>query len=286
MARLSIVGLLFLATPAFAEEFSLLYDEVESAASRSYTEHDPVDLDPNLHALFYQAEPDTFIISFGVWWARLTGPVTFDNGVDLDVSETLGLRARKTVPFVRAGWRIGWFSVLFEGFWYDNTGTQVVEEEFEINDVVFEVGDVIESVLKIHSYRLTLAFTLMQRDWITLNFQLGAGALYTEGKVEAVNVNKKATWDQWLPLPMVAIAAKGYFIKYPWIYEAEFGWIGFSNRTFGATAIDARLAFGYHINDWLNAKVGYRYFGIDAEIDQVKAEIAFSGFYIEVAFMF
>jgi len=79
---------------------------------------------------------------------------------------------------------------------------------------------------------------------------------------------------------------KGYIIMYPWTYEAVFGWIGFSTNTFGAAAFDVRLAFGYEFNDWIAAKVGYRFYKITADVDEVEVEIELSGFFIEAQFMF
>jgi hypothetical protein len=280
------LGFLLLAAPVWAEGGDLLAQEVDWAADESYASFDRADLDSNLHAMFYQADPDRFIFSLGAWYTRLTGPVKFDGGTKLDLSETLGLKARKSVPYVRAGYRLGWLEIVFEGFWYDNAGVQVVSQDFEIDGVEFTVGDEIDSDLKIHSYRLTLGFTATRSDWITLTFDLGFGAIWTEGNITAINVDKTARWDQWLPVPLIGVSIKGYFITYPWTYEAMFGWIGFSTDAFGAAAIDARLAFGYEFNDWVAAKVGYRFYKITADVEDVEVELELSGFYIEVAFMF
>ena len=286
MGRYLAAAVFVLCAPTWADVDSSLDQELEWAANDGYVAARPVVGGAPLHALFYQADPDRFIIDVGVWWTRLSGPVTFSNGAKLDVSDTLGLKARKTVPFVRLGWRIGWFELIFEGFWYDNAGDQLVTEEFEIEDVVFEVGDIIKSDIKIHSYRLSLGFTVTRQDWITLTFQLGLGALRTEGSIATVSFDKRATWDQWLPLPLVGAAVKGYFGKYPWIYEAQFNWIGFSTDALGASAIDARLAFGYEFNDWTHLKIGYRFYGINAKVDQVEVDVDLSGFYVEFALMF
>lgn len=281
--RSLLLACFLLAAPAWAGGGESLAAEIECAAGRAY---EPSATADDLHALFYKEDPDRFVATAGVWWARLEGPVSFDNDVALDVSDTLGLRAVKSVPFTRIGWRAGWLELVFEGFWYDNAGDTVVQEEFEIDGVVFEVGELIDSDVKIHSYRLAIGFRVWHASWLTLNLQIGAGAIYTEGSVTAVNVDKTARWDLWLPLPLLGLSANGTFIKYPWVYEFEFGWIGFSRKALGATALDVRVALGYEINDWVTFKVGYRFMGIRADVSELGAEIDLSGFYLELGFFF
>jgi hypothetical protein len=256
--------------------------EVEAAASQRFAPGPG----NNLHAIFYKEDPDRFAAAAGVWWARLEGPVSFSDGAELDVSDTLGLRAVQAVPYARLAWRIGWLELELEGFWYDNAGNATVQEEFEIDGVIFEVGDIIDSDVKIYSYQLAIGFRVLHADWMTLNLQLGVGALYTEGSVTAVSAGKSAKWDTWLPLPLIGFAANGYLIKYPWTYEVQFGWIGFSTKALGANALDVRLALGYEINDWVNFKVGYRFLGIRADVDELTAKIDLSGFYLELGFFF
>jgi len=274
---------LMIAGSARAGNAESLDVEVEAAAAAEFAPRSPGN---DLHALFYKEDPDRWAAAAGVWWARLEGPIAFDDDTKLDVSETLGLRAVKSVPTARLAWRIGWLELELDGFWYDNGGAAVVSEEFEIDGVIFEIGDVIDSDIRIYLYRLTIGARLLHEDWMTLNFQLGAGALYTEGRITAVNVDKSATWDTWLPLPLVGFSANGYFIKYPWTYEVEIGWIGFSQRALGANALEVRAALGYEINDWVLFKVGYRFMGINATVDSLSAEIDISGFFLELDFFF
>lgn len=238
-----------------------------------------------VHSLFYGETPDEFIVSVGGWWAKLEGPITFGSDTISDVSETFGLAARKFVPVAQAAMRLGSLEITFEGFWYDNGGQALVSQEFTIDGVTFEVGDVIDSELKFHSYSMTLAWTFLRRDAVTISIQIGFSAIYTSGRVRAVNANATATWDQWLPLPLIGVAARGY-IFYPWIYDVEFGWIGISKKAVGARAIDVKAAIGYELNDWVNFKIGYRYLGVNARVENVNVDIQLSGFYVELAILF
>jgi hypothetical protein len=278
---------LLLASPALAVEDGsgriALEDEVAAWAETSYAPRG--DALP-VHALFFKEDPDRFALTAGVWWVRLKGPVRLGDSENFDVSGTLGLRAVKSVPFVRAATRIGRLQISLAGFWYDNRGKQTVEEEFEIDGVVFEVGDVIDSFIKIHAYTLDFAINLIRRDWLNLDLSLGATAIYTEGRITAVNADKEARWDQWLPLPLIGARASGYLWRYPWFYEATVGWVGFSRKALGAAAVDARFAVGYEINDWVNVRVGYRFLGIRADVDEVGVQIDLSGFYLEVGIYF
>jgi len=271
------------AAPAHAADDEALADEVDAFAGSHY--EPAVAVDP-VHAIFYKEDPDRFAFDAGVWWVRLKGPVKLGSNEDLDVSDTLGLRARKAVPYMRSALRLGWLEIAFSAFWYENQGSQVVDTEFEIDGVVFEVGDVIDSSIKIHAYTLNFEACVMRRDWMTLNLLLGATAIYTEGKIRAVNVEKEARWDVWLPLPLIGVSVSGYLWHYPWFYEASFGWIGFSRKALGAAAVDVRAAIGYEVNDWVNLRAGFRFLGIRADIDEVGAQIDLSGFYIELGFTF
>jgi hypothetical protein len=272
-----------LAGPAWAGRGDALDAEIECAAAREFA---PATTGDDVHALFHKEDPDTWAATAAVWWARLEGPVEFSGSQALDVSDTLGLRAVKSVPVARVAWRLGWLELALEGFWFDNAGGTIVDEEFTIDDVTFEVGDLIDSDVKIQNYQLAIGFRVLHADWMTLNLQIGLGAIYTEGSVTAVTVAKRATWSQWLPLPLLGLSANGSFIKYPWTYEFQFGWIGFSQKSLGAAVLDVRLALGYEINDWVNLKVGYRYMGIRADVDQVSVEVHLSGFYLELGFFF
>ncbi|MEM8885615.1 MAG: hypothetical protein AAGD14_16235 [Planctomycetota bacterium] len=276
----------FLGTPAAASTVDAsLEHEVEQLLDEPPASNAWATENEYINAIFYGEEPDRFILTAGAWWARLKGPVEFSNGAELDVSETFGLRARKFIPFIRAAWRLGWFEITFEGFWYDNNGDQIVATEFELDGVIFEVGDVISSRIRIHQYKLTLGFALIRLDYATLKLQIGAAALYTEGKVRAVNVDAEARWDQWLPLPTIGLALTGY-IRYPWLYSVEFGWIGLSTDVFDVNAIDGRVSIGYEFNDYVNLSAGYRYLGIKGDIDAVSVDITLDGFYLELYILF
>jgi len=282
-ARRLVLGVLLLAAPAWAGRGESLAWEVESLAGSAVSPSGP---GPGFHAMMYKEDPDRFAIAVGGWWARMSGPIRFEGGSRLDVSETFGLKARKFVPAARAAWRVGWLEIVFDGFWYDNTGLTTVSTEFEIDGVVFEVGDRIDSSVKIADYRLSLGITVLQRDWMTLKAIVGLGAIYTKGRVTALNADKTGTWEVWIPLPLIGFSAAGYLVKYPWVYEVGFGWIGFSTGALGAAAIDARASVGYEFNDWVVARLGYRFMGIKSDIEDLEAEVDLDGFYLEVSIFF
>jgi len=278
---------MFLATPALAsfdrsERVVGLDAEVEHFATASAPRMVGTG---GVHSLFYGETPDDFILSVGGWWARLHGPISFGSDTIADVSETFGLDARTFVPVAQAAWRIGSLELTFEGTWYENEGLALLSESFEIDGVEFEVGDTVDSKIKFHTYSITFAWAFLRREAITLSFQLGLGVMYTAGRVTAINSNATARWDQWLPLPLIGVAARGY-IFYPWIYDFEVGWIGIDLGTFGARALDIKAAVGYEVNDWVNFKIGYRYLGINTFVNEVSADIDLSGFYVELAVLF
>ena len=277
MFRTTLI-LLLLAATSWADLEAELDDAARAGAPRIRGQL-------GVHSLFYGETPDDFALSVGGWWARLTGPITLGSTQLADVSETFGLSARKFIPTAQAAIRFGFIEIGFEGFWYENSGRAVVDEEFEIDGVVFEVGDTIDSTLKFHAYTLTLGFTVWRRDEVTVSLFLGFTALYTEGKVKAVSADKVARWSEILPLPMIGASARGYIV-YPWVYEVAIGWIGINLDAFGARALQTKIGIGYEINDWVAARVGYRYLGIRANVEDAAIDLQLDGFYFEISFLF
>ncbi|MHC4954484.1 MAG: porin family protein [Planctomycetota bacterium] len=235
---------------------------------------------PDHHAMFWGQDPDRLIIMAGVWWGKLSGPIKFDGGTVLDVSDAFGLKERVAVPFARAGLRWKFVELIVEGWWYDNDGRTIVEESFEIDGVVFEIGDTVDSNVKFSAYRAALGFTVLRRDFVTITILAGLTLIDTSGTVTALNAQKTAKWNETLPIPALGLSLKGE-IKHPWIYEFEFNWIGYDDDAFDVRAVDIRGAIGYMFNDWIAVRGGYRYMELRGRIEAIGMQVELEGFYIE-----
>ena len=286
MCHRILIAIALLATAGWAEENWTPVDPRAEAIDEYVRERDTI-VDtrqqfapPGFHAMFWGEDPDRFIIQVGAWYGKLNGPIKFENNTVLDVSDALGLDEREVIPFVRAGLRLGFLEIIAEWWKFDTTGQAIVDEQFEIDDVVFEIGDVIVSDLSLDTFRLALGFTVWRRDAITITLLAGVSFIDTKGSVRAVNVNKTARWNETIPLPAIGLSLKGY-IRYPFIYEVEANWIGYSEAAFGIYALDLRAAVGVEFNDWVGGRIGYRFFRLEGEIEDVGLELELAGFYLE-----
>jgi len=186
---------------------------------------------------------------------------------------------------VRAGLRLWRFEITVEGWWFGTEGRTIVDEEFEIDGVVFEVGDTIDSRLTFASYRLALGFEFWQSDTITCTVILGCSLLNTTGRVQTVSTSKTAHWNEWFPVPAIGLNLAGNIFG-NWIYEVEGNWIGFSVEAFELTSLEFRAAFGYQFNDWFLGRVGYRFMTLEGSVDNIGVDLNIGGVYVEGAFTF
>jgi len=288
----TLMGVILFVSAAWADDVDsaprLLADDIDSyLASQPRA---PVDLltdeDRSLHAVFSGSEPDWFIVTAGVWVASLTGPIKFDGGTVLDVSETFGLDSNTAVPFVRFGLRLWRFEVILEGWWYSSDGVAVVDEEFEIDGVVFEVDDVIESRITLSTYRLALGYELWRADVFSVSLLAGLTLVNTTGRVSATNAtDKTATWNEWIPVPAIGLNFTGTIWR-GLIYEVEGNWIGLSKSAFTITAWDVRAGIGWQFNDWVMARVGYRYISLEGTVESIGVSLELDGIYVEIGLTF
>lgn len=281
-----LIAAALLSTAAWAEDEWAPVDLRAQAIEEYVQERDdtiglrPTPAPPGFHAMFWGEDPDRFIIQAGVWFGKLNGPIRFEDNTVLDVADALGLDEREAIPFVRAGLRLGFLELILEWWKYDTDGQAIVDEQFEIDGVVFEIGDVIVSDLRLDTVRLALGFSVWRRDAITITLLAGVSFIDTSGNVTAVNVNKSARWNETIPLPAIGLSLKGY-IRYPFIYEIEGSWIGYTESAFGIFAVDVRAAVGVEFNDWIGGRIGYRFFKLEGRIEDVGLELELEGFYFE-----
>jgi len=286
------IGLFLLATTAWAgdssESADLLADDIDVYLTRQAPLVTDViaDAQRDRHAMFWSEAPDRFMVQGGVWWAKLTGPITVDGDQVLDVSDSLGLDSVQLVPFVRLGLRLWRFEIIVEGWWFGTDGRAIVDEEFEIGGEIFPVNAVIDSRLTLSSYRLALGYEFWRSDHITATVLVGVSFMYSTGRVETVFLlDRQATWKEWLPIPAIGLSLSGEIIG-NWIYEAEGNWIGFSTNDYSVYYLDVRAAIGYQFNDWILARAGYRLLTVDGEVDEVQVDLQLAGFFIEAAITF
>jgi len=239
-----------------------------------------------LHAMFWGNDPKRFSAEGGVWWGKLHGPVAFSSGNEIDVADVFGFDDRNAIPFVRLGVRIWRFELFVEAWWMGQSGSRVVEQEFEINGEVFQVGDVIKSRLTLSSYRLGVGFEAWRSDPITVTALINATLIYTTGSVQTDTLDKRAHWDGWLPVPAIGANLAGK----PWknlIYEFEVNWVGFSKGIFTVVSWDLRASVGWQFNHWSYGRVGYRFLTIEGDLDDaVDVDLYIEGFFLEFAVTF
>lgn len=209
-----------------------------------------------------------------------------DQGINFD--ESFDFNDNQITPDVNFEWRFSknW-KLAAEYFNVNYATSEVLEQDIEAGDFVFNKGSTVEIGYKINLYRVFVGRVISRG----LKHELGAGlglhildiGPYIEGNV-IVNGNdnefKRADISATAPLPNIALWY--YFAPTEkWAFTAKVDWFGLTVDQYSGSLWDITPSVRYQIIKNLGVAIDYRFFGVNANISEEKwdggVKLSFSG---------
>jgi len=223
------------------------------------------------------------IVGLYGWYPELDGDVQLGDDA-IDIQDDLGITDNEIVimPQVQVslgaiGFRLGGFFARFEG-----SGT--VAGSFEFGGVTFDVGEDVDSRVRIDAYRIQTMVPIVRTDFLQIAF-LGGLSLYDVDVTIDGSLSGRSEESATIPLPAGGVLVQAKLG--PVLLEGEISGFYLEIEGYGGSAIDAQLSVGVTALKVVAVRVGYRFFRVDIhDNSDFNVDVRMQGFFAGVSLQF
>jgi hypothetical protein len=221
------------------------------------------------------------------WLPNIEGDVSFDSddvsGTELDLVDDLGME-EESYPLIEIFAGFGDHHLTFTYYKADYSGSETLTEDIVFGDTTYTAGVDVDS---------TLEYTVMdfayQWDVIDLENFLAGGSIGLVGKVKYLDITASVESDVEsdeadlsVPLPMVGINLHvGILLD---IIEARVQVTGIGYD--GNSVVEFLGDISYTPFPFMDIHAGYRSFSMNADVDDVQADLLTAGPYVALTIGF
>jgi len=221
---------------------------------------------------------DKFNLQLGIFWPSKDVTLQIDGsspGEEIDIDEEFGLSNADVTGSLTFRWRFGEKWSLAGQYWStDDTGSAILEEDLEWEDVIFKAGTFAKVGVKSKIARVFFGRTLHTGP----RHEFGAGAgfhwmeldTFIEGEIiidENTTGFHRASVDGAIPLPNIG-AWYMYSWSPKWLVQVRADWLSASIGDYSGSLWNAQA--GIHWQTFENLGVGlyYNNFYLDVDVDK------------------
>lgn len=220
-------------------------------------------------------------VKVGYWFTTLSSNVRVSTGTvvgtDIDCVSTLGIDQTEGAVPAEAWLRFGdhdqnWLTVDYYSVKY--SGSQTIGAALNFDGTTYPVSDNISTTLKTQAYGIRYRRDVIYDEQGRLGLELGLDGMTFDASLSSATANLSEEISA--PVPVVGIA--GEYTLYPdFFIEAELRGIGANIGGVKASFINADVALRYQFAPNFSGSVAYKYFDMQAEHDDDKADFTIKG---------
>ena len=198
-------------------------------------------------------------------------------GTNIDVENDLGIDDSPAVTSISASFNLVRFNrFVFSFLSIEADGNKDITRDITFKGRTYSVGENVSSSYEFKHYEGYYEFIPFKQDAAELGVLVGVKYIEIDSQLTSNTSTISESASVKGPLPIVGVQGE---IRLPYKFQLSGVGKGFiinySDSDF--KLIDIVTALNYDINNFLRATVGYRYFLIDAEDGDNKADIEFTG---------
>lgn len=225
----------------------------------------------------------------------LTDNITFDIGVfipvksvkisvngftdndEIDFGNSFDFQQNEATPYFNFNWRFSkMWKLSAEYFGLKTSQSAELEDDIIWNEITFKEGSYVKGGFTFDLYRIYVGRVILKREKHELGGGIGIHGInlgaYIEGEAYINDISigiDRSSVKGFIPLPNIGI----WYIYAPsskWILSAKIDWFGLKANEYSGLLWDIDPTVGYQITDYFGVNLSYRYFEIDARVDQKR----------------
>ena len=221
---------------------------------------------------------DRFLIETGIFLPTKELKLSADGSTindEVDFSETFDFKDNQATFFFNAEWRFAKKWKLSGEYFGVNNGNRItLDQDIEFENITFEKGSSIRAGIEFNLFRIFVGRYLLSREKHLLGVGLGVHAMNIGAFVEGEVLNsvndlefRRSRVSALVPLPNIG----GWYMWGPhprWVFGARVDWFGLSIDEYSGGLWNIAPQVKFRILRNLGVGVDYRFFLVNAKVDQ------------------
>lgn len=266
--------------------FSCLAPVVAAAEDEtplSHTIDDYLDGRPPLLAPETGGLLGVFQAQLHLWAPELTGDLTVEAGLVLDLESDLGIDDTELTVVPQFQLKLLGLGLRFDAFFLKFDGSSLLSRTFTFGGATFQLNEQISTELGIDQFRLMFLIPLIDAGNVALSVQIGAAGLFLDGTVVGATTGSASRSEE-IVIPLVGAVLQAKLG--PVMLEVDVLGMTIDYNGPSGTIIDLRISVGTTFLEVVALHVGYRHIVIEGEGAGFFLDVTLAGFFIGVSVQF
>ena len=226
----------------------------------------------------YPILTDKFTFDVGVFFPVKNVKISINgssNNDIIDFGNSFNFEQSEATPYFNFNWRFAkMWRLSAEYFGLRTSHKAELDDDIIWNEITFKEGSYVKGGFTFDLYRVYVGRVILKRTKHELGGGIGMHGMnlgaYIEGEAYINDISigiDRSSVDGFIPLPNIGF----WYIYAPsskWVMTAKVDWFGLKAGEYSGFLWDIEPGVGYQFTKNFGMKVSYRYFEIDARVDQ------------------